>query len=1482
MIKILKQIIIAGALLFALFLLKPILPIAQIESYSTLFIFLGALFLFCFIISETLPRDRVPKPLLYLLAGAAFSRFFDVVYEKNIKDAFNGAFSDELRFFIILSASFLIFFSSLKLRRHVSKNDIKYSLFSGGLAFILFLTSFIVFIGVSNPIEIPRKLIYLSSIIGAVLLGFSTSFEFSPFKFFSSTDNDIHEQEKNQAHYIREFISINVLVLIILFAPIFINSDNNPIISSYSILIPYLIGCILGVSALILIKHLRKRSFILLLIVILFIETINFQLGFLPLLSIFLAGIIITSKLKDIDIFDKTFAAAIDISSLSLFALLGFYFKLNLSGELYAVGAIFAVLRILFTLFSNFFLKHFYNKTEQASSNNLFLTNAPGFPSLIIVLLIFTTFPGMSDSINAVFLTYYITSMILGAVLSNFKKNNNTEEPIKIEESKNNYLSDKKNINQSKGIFAEPSFEDANLNKLTFNILISLNNIYRDFEKRIINQRSEQSIELIISATEKYSEHYSKIKSVLSQSASRARDIQNIIVETQKNISIWFNSLLEDRKLVEKKVIDIEPILLKLFESIINILEGLPKIISVDYEQDKYKSSKEDSFYTKLHKFYLKFKIKTNRFFNKDYKLKRLIKIKQLAAYFFVGKSSSELLETINMIGFERLLTLKKIKLLYEDINRYLQELYALAEAEKDNPALTSILLDKFEESHKQFINEISIFQEEVVNTGEEISHRLKYALSNPYNDFITSLSTAGTYLDKSKKFKFSNIYSESEISREKAQESLRNWINYYLGFLGLAQKDAVIFITKAQIIDIADKHLLSVLINIDMELRNASKKLWKSLKKHAGDFASDKTISQAELRKLLANLMEELSTQIIDESLANLQKIGGGKKFNFIVKNLIAEFTKLSRSMPENIYFLEESNLIFKNRVSQYIPLKSINFREIASPIITTKLPREYGEISEIIQNHLSFTAEELKNIGSMIKYHIDSAFHEIEDDNDSSMDIARELIKSLFDKIEERINKLNRQIDRIETNIAGKLAAKADSATLEIETVVKRKYSDVIFSNLDKEFSKFPFYNTIIKICGFLATSLKKGIALTLSAIDSMPATLIKLRAYFKSTGKHEFSTDAELDETKLKNLPFIYRKLFDGSPLETTADLFVERDNVITTVGTALSNFYAGKSSASLIVGEPGSGKKSLINSISIQLLGDFELFNVSFDKTVYISAELFSNISKTLGFSKNLNFEELKTALNDKSHKRAIVIEDIHKLYLKKPGGYEALNSLTALISQTGKSVFWLCTINKHPWTFLQTNFQLNNIFAYIIYTEILNQKDIRSIIMSRHNATGFELKFISKYSKIKKLAAVSASSIKNQDVAAADEFFKDLNNLSEGNIITAMFYWLKSIQSVKGNLITMNPCKEINLTALKTLDIISALTLVNIIHHGYLTDEEHSLIFNMNIEKSREILIKLANMNLIYEDQFLSGTNKYFLNKYLYKFIEKELIYRNIL
>jgi len=142
--------------------------------------------------------------------------------------------------------------------------------------------------------------------------------------------------------------------------------------------------------------------------------------------------------------------------------------------------------------------------------------------------------------------------------------------------------------------------------------------------------------------------------------------------------------------------------------------------------------------------------------------------------------------------------------------------------------------------------------------------------------------------------------------------------------------------------------------------------------------------------------------------------------------------------------------------------------------------------------------------------------------------------------------------------------------------------------------------------------------------------------------------------------------------------------------------------------------------------------------------------------------------------------------------------------------------------------------------------------------------------------------IKGATVEEEQKKASNQFFGKLEEFSEGNIISGMYYWLQSIKEVKDNTLIIEPTRKIQFALLDKLEDIYLLTLSEILVHETFTDIEHSLLFDLNVEVSREILGYLAALNILYIDQIEFMSNRYFLNKSIYKLIEKELIKRNMI
>ncbi len=1505
MISILRKLFII-ILLFAVFIF---IQFIQVESNAAVnpktLVALGFLILASFTLGEVLSLIKLPKVIGYLLIGIVFGPYSAGLLGFHLLEVLSLDIVNELGLVINVTLSIIALTAGMELKisgiKKLAKPISLILLFKTILIFLLVTASvyalapFIPFLAKANSAYI----ISAGLILSVVALG--TSIELILV---------VQNETKAKGRFIDLILSTAIVkdVLIILLLAFVLTISSALIFPQGKIesgifidlgkelLFSVLFGGVLGGLSILYLKYVKKELLLYILALVVFGSELSSNFHLETLVVFVTAGFVVQNFSK----FGEDFHHPLQKLSLPIFitffTIVGASINFISIQNMLIIGSAIFLIRAIALYFSvNLAAK--ISKEKPSIKKNAWMGFLPiGGLMLGLSIVIGQKLPGLGGELKDLITTIVALNLFLGPIplkigINSDKKSHQKPEEI-IEEEDEEIVTEesqkklalKKKIAEIKSKFAEPEFADEDLNKSLFGILFKIYSILKEFDQKFVYFRSEESLELVISFTEKYTDEYIKLKTFLTEANYSASEIKDEILNSKKNISDWIIKLCEERKTSEKNITALEPLIKDLFISLNDLTEGVQNKVFVNLESEFYEKNEDDNFKVKFIKFLKRLSIRIDKLLNKNFTPKREINYKNLTRYYLVGESSGEILESVNLVGNERLTTLRKIRALYSDLLKYFDELSEIAITEKDNIALSTLLLAKFDELHTQFVNEINVYQSEINETSSEISTRLKYALANPYNKLINTLKIAGTFKFNRRDFRFSKVFRESEVQRDNALQTIRYWVNYYIGFLGLFQKEAYTNKIKVQLNQLVNKSL----INISDEINNSLRSVSVELNKNINGFQKEiKKLNEDDGKKFIEYLISSRNTIFIDtirKYSYSLDEILKSKKMNMLIENLIADFSKISQQLPKKLLMLEESDLFIKERLPEFKDLRSVPLNEIAQSFLEKKLPREIGEINELLINHLNITLAELNNFPTIVNFHINTAVKELETNNETGFEIAVDLADSLSEKLKERLGQLNQQIDRLEQNVNQKIIEKVNVIIKQINDLIIDSSLRQVNLFIGKEATRQKLLKSLDKNQNIVSETFNKYRIIfkrnyNLYFKSFINSLLINLK--LKKPAGDEYQTqDAYLNQEKLQNLPFIYRKLFDGTPLESN-DFFIGHEELKNKIDAALNDFNRNKSSSVVIIGEPGSGKKSLINTIISNSLKDKEFIQYEFKNTITKKEELLKIFSELLGYYRTITFDELLVYFNDKSRKKIIILDNINKLFLNQVKGYEALKNFVYLITMTNRNVFWLCSMGKHPYNFLKSNFELESAFKYKIVTEDLHKKDIKSIILSRHNATGFNLEFLPTEIRQFRNKIFKAKSQKEEQEQLSHEFFKKLEEYSEGNIISAMYYWLQSIDLVKGNLITIKPPRKLVLGILSSLDSIYLLTLASVLIHGWITAKEHSKIYNISIEKSREILNYLASLNLIYHDQFEMYSFKYFLNKFVFRSVEKELIKRNI-
>lgn len=1485
----LRRIFVLASLFGIIIFIKNFSLQSKIIYDSQSLLSIGFLILSAYTLGEIFHQIKLPRLIAYFLVGLIFGSNsewligFNTLMVADKKVASNLDFINNAALAMIFLAVGMTF-SYLEL-----KNTWKSIITIISIQF--FIT--IIFVGISVyllfsyffPVYSNFELIISALLIG--ILSFETSVELT---FTLNKESGLKNRFTDiifNSVFLKGIIiaALFTLVLAVFSPKLSSSAPDNYLLQN--VLLQFTLSAILGIlfalSIMVYEKLIGKETSLAILFLLFLISQIS-ALFNLQIPTIFItAGIVIRNYLPNYKTINNLIEKILLLVFVFFFAFMGVTIKINyIIGSLTLGFTIFAI-RLLSIFISQKISSKYINEENYILERNWIGFISQGIFSIGIIFWAANKFPGIGNEIKNAAFTSVAFNFIIGAI---FYKGtlNYVLSLIKSEQSentKNETTTKQKHEKLFNAKFVEPDFQDEKLNKSLFNILFKLNDIVDNFNKNFIQQRSEESIELIISATESYSDDYIKIKSQLSKQGLKASEIPVILLDIKENLTKWYLELISERNKIEKNILKLEPLIKDLFISLTDLTDGLQKKFVVELEKEWINFIPNEKLRARFFKIKNRIKFFTIKYFNNNYKLQRVIEYRNLAKYYLIGQSSKEILETVNLVGAERLNTLRQICRLFQDYSNYLDELIVLSYQEKKNKELPQLILSKLDKIHKMLANEIKIYNHEISNTTEELSSRLVYSLASPFNKFLDEIRIAGTYESKAGSLKYSKIFSQSETAKDFTMDTIRFWLNYYIGYLGLFKKDTYIRNIKAKLGKIVQEYLIIVLEEINQNLVDVFREI-NIIQENIGHKIEAAIATGGNIVELIETEKDQVILPVINKYISNLNYIRSERNIKNLTELISADFVKIAKELPEYIELLEENDFKFVERRPSFIGLRKAKVREIASVYLEHKLPREIGEINELILNHLNVSLEELKNLISMVNFHSQSI---VQSENESKgNEILIELAYSLIDKIDHRVNQLYQQIDRLSKNINKKILEKINSSVAEIEKLLVEssitKSSIQIEAELRKKgiisLSQVIWEN--IKKCSITFVTQSKRI-FNLFISDKLKQFLIDFN--IKSQGKYSEPDSLSLNEEKLKGLPFIYRKLFDGSPLESN-DFFIKSNVLSVKINQQLNNFRDNKNSATLIIGEPGSGKKTLINSIKNSFLSDTNLYHIQITETLTTKTQILNLISKSVGFTKQIKLDELIITLNDKANKRIIIVETLSKLYFRNVDGYNAIKTFFYLVSATNNNVFWLCTIGKLPYIFLNNNFEFGKFFSEKIWVNELHKQELKQILLSRHNATGYDLKYLpDDFTELKNKFVRKRNKTEDQKLLA-DEYFRRLEDYSAGNIISAMFYWLQSIQKVEENKIIIKPPRKISLVPFQGLSDIYLLTLSQILFHGSLTDQEHQKLFGFSLEESKEILNYLESLNVIYKDSIDYLNNRYFINKFVYKIVEDELSRRNII
>lgn len=214
--------------------------------------------------------------------------------------------------------------------------------------------------------------------------------------------------------------------------------------------------------------------------------------------------------------------------------------------------------------------------------------------------------------------------------------------------------------------------------------------------------------------------------------------------------------------------------------------------------------------------------------------------------------------------------------------------------------------------------------------------------------------------------------------------------------------------------------------------------------------------------------------------------------------------------------------------------------------------------------------------------------------------------------------------------------------------------------------------------------------------------------------------------------------------------------------------------------LITGEPGIGKKSAARRFAGSLQGEnsgLQIHQLDVPAKTTAAADIYRMLGDALQL--DLSTGPAALAAQDKQlQPTLIILNNAENSFLAEVGSFEGWRALLSLTNTHVQNIYWLIVINNQSWAYLCNVFGRDYQMRNVIRVKRWSQAEIRSLILSRNQQSGYRLQYddvlIDPRSPV-------AGALRN----AEQRYFSLLWDACHGIPVTALMLWKESVSTQRG-------------------------------------------------------------------------------------------------
>lgn len=531
-------------------------------------------------------------------------------------------------------------------------------------------------------------------------------------------------------------------------------------------------------------------------------------------------------------------------------------------------------------------------------------------------------------------------------------------------------------------------------------------------------------------------------------------------------------------------------------------------------------------------------------------------------------------------------------------------------------------------------------------------------------------------------------------------------------------------------------------------------------------DFIKPLTENVSHLTKGLAALNEAIQA---DKDTSQLKSIRLNEQIflntEIVSSNLETATDSLVQSLPDSYKLLQADLHTTPIEFTRLLPTISIALSSIADYLIKTNFTENHRKKLTETGQSLRRLNNRLVNSANLIAYSL-----EIASDEENHRGL-----KEMIEKSAEELEKIKTDLAEIEDSAMRDLTDGQNNtlASLDLKSVVSR--ADQLKQYVNREAATKPF-NQWIEDRKQTLRNWTAGLRnfIVLRRHDVALARFEKKNEQIANEGEliQNFIEDINLSDSINQKLPYYYKQLFSGKHLSNATGAHI-RASEIALATKAIGRIQKGSGGALAVIGDVLTGKTFLTNYIASQLIQG---------KTIRISPPVGgshreSDVQKAVLDACGKGRANVNSALASLEAGSVLVFNDLEQWWLKHPDGDEAIIAITQLIRKFGRRHYFILSCSSYSFKLISKRAEMGNYLASTIMIKPATQSEMREIIWMRHTTGAMVVQQGGK--KVEQLLGTYWDSLMSK-------FYRRSN----GNIGLALQLWLRSIEEVEGNTITI--------------------------------------------------------------------------------------------